>query len=134
MGKLKSIIHKVLVEELKKYNFSTKKTYEDPITNSTEWDVNYDTIYLPSLLNDLKVIVNKLKTFEKINSNTNLAPIIRQGQNLINSLSKHIKNKPLKETSSSFTPGKGSQYASPKFYNSYPNLKQNKNIYNKSKP
>jgi hypothetical protein len=116
-------------------DFITRKTEEDPTTQSTTWEVDYNP-NLKNLYTNINNVVRALEKLQRSNPTLESEQLLNLGKSLRNRFSRLLKKyNALKEQSStsqggaSFTPGTGEQYATPRAFNKNTNSKGAKNIY-----
>tara|TARA_R110000822_G_scaffold2734_3_gene12680 strand:+ start:2300 stop:2992 length:693 start_codon:yes stop_codon:yes gene_type:complete len=116
-------------------DFITRKTGEDPTTQTITWEVDY-TPNLKNLYTDINNVVIALEKLQRNNPTLESEQLLNLGKSLRNRFSRLLKKyNDLKEQSStsqggaSFTPGTGEQYATPRAFNKNTNSKGAKNIY-----
>ena len=131
---LKEELNAILTQLKESEDFFTRKTDEDPITQSTTWDVSYMPD-LPRLYKEINDIIEKLERLQRKFQTSESESILKLAKSLRNRFSRLAKkHSELKEDSSTsqggatMSAGSGPQYATPKSFSSS-NKKQN--IYNK---
>ena len=119
MGNFKEEILSTLKEA---EDFIAKKTSEDPTTNSTTWDIDYQPD-LKRLYDDINKIVIKLEKVQKRIQTPQSEDLLNIARTLRNKYSRLLKKysgvKEISATSqggASFSSGEGAQYATPKAY------------------
>jgi len=132
---LKEELNGILSKLKESEDFYTRKTDEDPITNSTSWDVNYRP-NLPGLYKDINDIIYKLEKLQKRFQTFESESILKLAKSLRNRFSRLAKkHSELKEDSStsqggaSMDSGGGSQYATPKAFSKSKSKPTSKNMY-----